>query len=236
VIEANDKIFRFASLANYTLKQRVLIRAADLAFYIAIKTLGLLTRFEVRGQENLDSILSAGKQPIYSFWHDRIFLGTYFFRNRGIVVLTSQSFDGEYITRFIQRFGYGAVRGSSSQGGPQALVEMIKTMRGGHPMAFAVDGPRGPRYETKAGPVLLAKKTGNPILPFVVEPRHYWKVSSWDKMQIPMPFSKALMAIGKPIYVDPQSDEADVSMKLTELQHSLKELTAVTKKWREDGG
>jgi hypothetical protein len=196
--------------------------------------LGLLTRFEVCGQENLDNIISAGKQPIYSFWHDRIFLGTYYFRNRGIVVLISQSFDGEYIARFSQRFGYGAIRGSSSQGGSRALVEMVNTMQNGHPTAFAVDGPRGPRYEAKVGPVLLAKKTGNPILPFVVEPRHYWTISSWDKMQLPVPLSNALMAIGKPIYVDPQSDEAEVSLKLTELQHALEELTAETKKWRED--
>lgn len=232
MIEANNKIYHFASLANYTLRQRVLIRGADLAFHYAIKALGLLTRFEVRGQENLDNIISAGKQPIYSFWHDRIFLGTYYFRNRGIVVLISQSFDGEYIARFIQRFGYGAIRGSSSQGGSRALVEMVNTMQNGHPTAFAVDGPRGPRYEAKAGPVLLAKKTGNPILPFVFEPRRYLTVNSWDKMQIPIPFARALLTIGKPIYVNAESDEKAVALKLDELQGSLDELTREAREWR----
>src|SRR5205814_1528691 len=118
-------------------------------------------------------------------------------RKRGIVVLTSKSFDGEYIARFIQRFGYGAIRGSSSRGGSRAIVEMIKAMRRGLPTAFTVDGPRGPKYEVKAGPVFLAKKTGNPIMPFVIEPRSCWTTRSWDKMHNPKPFTRALTIIGE---------------------------------------
>ena len=79
---------------------------------------------------------SAGRQPIYTFWHDCIFLSTYYWRQRGIVVMTSQSFDGEYIARFIQRFGFGAARGSSTRGATGALVEMVRLMRAGCPTAF----------------------------------------------------------------------------------------------------
>ena len=233
VTEQNDKLFRFAPLSGYTSKERISIRAADAAFYLCIRLLGMSTRFEVRGIENLQAIETAGKLPIYSFWHDRILLGTWFFRNRGIVVLTSQSFDGEYIARFIQRFGYGAIRGSSSRGGARALVEMIKSMRRGHPMAFPVDGPRGPRYVAKPGPLILAKKSGNPLMPFVFEPKRFWAVNSWDKMQIPRPFGKALLTIGKPIYVGRDLDDAGLEAKRKEFQNSLDDLVLEARNWRE---
>jgi lysophospholipid acyltransferase (LPLAT)-like uncharacterized protein len=229
--EQMEKAFEFAPLSEYSLKKRVMIRLADLTFFLSIKTLGSLSRFEVRGGEHLGAIEAAGKLPIYTFWHDRIFLSTYFWRHRNIVVMTSQSFDGEYIARFIQRFGYGSIRGSSSRGGSRALFEMIKTMRTAHPTAFTVDGPRGPRYEAKLGPVILAKKTGNPMLPFVVEPRKFWTVKSWDKMQIPKPFTRALTIIGAPIYVEPDANDADIESKLSELQHSLDDLVNQGKEW-----
>ncbi|MEP6704168.1 MAG: lysophospholipid acyltransferase family protein, partial [Acidobacteriota bacterium] len=161
----------------------MLIRVADRVFYLAIKFIGRTIRWEIDGQESLDAITAAGRQPIYCLWHDRIFAGTYFLRDRGIVVITSQSLDGEYIARFLKRFGFGTVRGSSSRGGVKALVEMIRYMRLGLPMAFTVDGPRGPRYVAKTGPIVLAKKTGNPILPFGVECSSFWTVNSWDRMQ-----------------------------------------------------
>lgn len=229
--EPKDPVYQFAPLSEYSLKERVMIRLADLAFFVAIKVTGAMARFEVEGLENLDAIEKAGKLPIYTFWHDRIFLSTYFWRRRGIVVLTSKSFDGEYIARFIQRFGYGAIRGSSSRGGSKALVEMIKAMRRGLPMAFTVDGPRGPKHEVKSGPVFLAKKTGNPILPFVIEPKNFWTTRSWDKMHIPKPFTRALTIVGEPIYVDQDADEAEVETKLTELQRSLDSLVERGRQW-----
>ena len=228
-----DRIFSFVPLTDYSFKKRLSIRLADVAFYAAIRFLGATVKFEVEGMENLTSISDTCKLPIYAFWHDRIFLSTYFFRKRKIVVMTSKSFDGEYIARFIQRLGYGAIRGSSSRGGSKALVKMIKAMRNGLAMAFTVDGPRGTKYEAKAGPILLAKKTGNPILPFVVEPQKFWTAKSWDKMHIPKPFTKALVSIGKPIYVSASAGDEETSLKLSELQRSLDELVKRGRVWRE---
>jgi lysophospholipid acyltransferase (LPLAT)-like uncharacterized protein len=232
VTDRDTYLYDFASLDGYRAKDRIGIRLASLAFYLVIKVLGSLTRVEVVGFENFDAIGAAGKLPIISFWHDRIFLGTYVWRDRGIVVMTSKSFDGEYIARFIQRFGYGAIRGSSSRGGIKALMEMISFMRKGYSMALTVDGPRGPRHKAKPGPVYLAKKTGNPIMPFVIQPKHFWTVNSWDKMQIPMPFTSAVMIIGKPIYVDPKSSGAEFEAKLNELQTVLDDLTKRSNEWR----
>lgn len=213
-----------ADLSAYTFKQRLLIRAADLAFFLLIKFIGATTRFHVEGWEHWQAATANGRQPIYTFWHDRIMLATYFWRQRGIVVMTSRSFDGEYIARFIQRFGYGASRGSSSRGGVGALVEMVRLMRAGRPTAFTIDGPRGPRHEAKMGAVLLAKKTGCPVLPFTVNAAHYYAAPSWDRFQVPRPFTRARVRIAPPIYVPADASEELLNAKRAELQRALDEL------------
>ncbi|HEX8736231.1 MAG TPA: lysophospholipid acyltransferase family protein [Pyrinomonadaceae bacterium] len=227
------EVYEFASLAGYSFRQRCLIRAADLAFYFLINFIGKTVRFELEGWENFEAIERAGRVPIYTFWHNRIFLGTYFFRRRGIVVITSQSFDGEYIARFIQRFGYGAARGSSTRGGVAALVEMIRLMREGLPMGFTIDGPKGPKYVAKIGACLLAKKTGNPLMPFAVEAEKFWRLKSWDNLQIPKPFSRARLIINEPIYVPADAGDEVLENKRQELQKSLDELVLRGKQWRE---
>jgi lysophospholipid acyltransferase (LPLAT)-like uncharacterized protein len=231
VAEQNDKLFRFASLEKYSLWQRTMIRLADLAFYSFISILGATLRIEIDGQEHLDAILDAGKVPIFTFWHDRILLFTYKFRGQGAVVMTSRSFDGEYIARFIQRFGYGAIRGSSSRGGSRALVEMIKAMRDGHAMAFTLDGPRGPRHKAKPGPVMLAKQSGNPILPTVSAARRYWTLNSWDRLQIPVPFTKAIIIGAEPLYVNPNASDNELAGSLAVLQQKLDLLTEKANEW-----
>jgi lysophospholipid acyltransferase (LPLAT)-like uncharacterized protein len=233
--KTNDSVARaysFASLADYSLKDRFIIKAADLAFFVLIRLICLTIRWQVAGEEHFASISRTGHLPIYTFWHNRIFLGTYFFRNRRIVVMTSRSKDGEYIARFIQRFGYGAVRGSSTRGAVGALVEMVKLMRAGCPAGFSIDGPKGPKYVAKMGAVLLSKKTGNPVLPFSLTPAKRWEINSWDKLQIPMPFTKALVEFSAPIYVAKDADEKMLETKQKELQWALDDVTARGEEWR----
>jgi lysophospholipid acyltransferase (LPLAT)-like uncharacterized protein len=219
------RAYSFANLSGYSFRDRWLIRAANLAFFILIKVIGSTVKFEVEGWENWEAASRDGKIPIYTFWHNRVFLSTYFWQRRRIVVMTSRSFDGEYIARFIQRFGYGAARGSSTRGATGAIVEMIRLMRAGCPTAFTIDGPKGPRYVAKMGAVLLAKKTGNPILPFTIAADRFWEAKkSWDRSQIPKPFSRALVLIAPPIYVPADADEALLNSKRDELQNSLDEL------------
>lgn len=219
---------RFESLAGYPFLERVVIRLADLGFYAIISILGRTIRWKTEGLEHLETVSSEGRAPIYCLWHNRLFAGTYFLRGRGIVVITSKSRDGEYIARFLKRFGFGTVRGSSSRGGVKALVEMIRLMRKGVPMAFTVDGPRGPRYEAKSGAVLLAKKTGNPMVPFSVECERHWTVGSWDGLQIPKPFTRARFIVADPIYVDADVNEDGLESKRIELQNSLMKLVDTT--------
>lgn len=221
VPDDNENVYRFAPLSAYTLKQRVLIRLADWAFYTAINLIGTTISFETQGSENIRKIRDEGKLPVYATWHDQIFLGTFYLRRRGIVFLTSQSFDGEYIARFLKRFGFGVIRGSSTRGGAKGLVKMIRGMNAGLEMGFTVDGPKGPRHEVKLGVILLAKKTGNPILPFMVQPRKYWALNSWDRLQIPRPFTRAVMTFGRPIEVAHDAGEEEIENIRTALQREL---------------
>lgn len=233
VEESVERAYRFADLSAYPLKKRLMIRAADLAFYFLIKLIGLTARFEVIDWHNHDRATTDGGLPIYTFWHDRIFLTTYWWRKRRIVVMTSQSFDGEYIARFIQRFGYGAVRGSSSRGAVGAVVEMARLMRAGCTTAFTIDGPKGPPYVAKMGAVLLAKKSGHPIMPVTMTLKRYWTVPSWDSFQIPKPFTRARVYVAPPIRVPADADEELLQAKRDELQAALDDLNRRGDAWRD---
>jgi lysophospholipid acyltransferase (LPLAT)-like uncharacterized protein len=220
-----DRAYSFADLAAYSFTDRLQIRAADLLFFLLINLIGRTIKFEIEGWEHWEAASSDGKLPIYTFWHNRVFLATYFWRRRRIVVMTSKSFDGEYIARFIQRFGYGAARGSSTRGATGAVIEMVRLMRAGCPMAFTIDGPKGPKYVAKMGAVLLAKKTGNPILPFTISTDRFWEArKSWDGFQVPRPFTRARVHIAAPIFVRPDADDTELQAKRDELQRALDEL------------
>jgi lysophospholipid acyltransferase (LPLAT)-like uncharacterized protein len=216
--ESADRLYSFADLSPYTLRQRVTIRAAGLLLYGLIRVIGATLRFEVKGWENF----TEAEPLVYCFWHNRIPAATYFWRHRGIVVMSSRSFDSEYIARFIQRFGYGAARGSSTRGGKAALIQMIRAVREGKSAAFTVDGPRGPLYEAKPGAVTLAAKSGAALLPFSISLDKCWRLPSWDRIEIPKPFARAIVVIGQRIYV--RDGEDDQEAKHRELQQALDEL------------
>ena len=219
---------------SFTAWQRFQIAVAAWAGRLAIACIGRSMRWQVFGWENYVAAKDAGKGVIFTFWHREIFSATWFWRNRGIVVMTSQNFDGEYIARIIQKHGYGAARGSSSKGGAAALKEMIRATRDGRDTAFTIDGPRGPRFVAKAGSVLLAKATAASILCFHIAVESAWVFrKSWDQTEIPLPFSRAAIFIAPPIRVGRDAGPAEQESKLAELQRSLEELMRKGKDWRE---
>jgi lysophospholipid acyltransferase (LPLAT)-like uncharacterized protein len=140
-----------------------------------------------------DGSLSEGVSSplgIYCFWHRCVIPVAYRYRNRKIAVMTSRSFDDEYMARIIKKFGFEAVRGSSSRGAVEALMGMKQNLARGNPVAFTSDGPRGPVYLAKPGQILLAKKTGRWIVCFHFAVERAWVLNSWDRMIIPKPFSR----------------------------------------------
>ncbi len=178
--------------------------------YRAIAALGATLRWKTEGLGQFDAIAAAGHQPIMAFWHGRILPATYYFRNRGIVVITSSNFDGEWIAGIIERFGFGTSRGSSSRGGARALLQLSRDLAAGRPAGFTVDGPRGPARVSQPGAVWLAKASGHPVLPFHLEADRFWELGSWDRTQIPKPFSTVAISVGEPFYVPREANEQEI--------------------------
>lgn len=196
--------------------------AAIAAFgYPIIAALGGTFRWQAEGEEHVQAVAASGRQPILALWHGRILPATIYFRDRGVVAITSQNFDGEWIARIMQRFGYSQARGSTSRGGGRALRQLRREMDEGRPAAFTVDGPRGPAYEAQPGAVWLAKATGNPVLPFHIEAARFWTTRSWDRAQVPKPWSRVAIVIGAPIEVPGDADGPTIEQKRTELEQSL---------------
>jgi lysophospholipid acyltransferase (LPLAT)-like uncharacterized protein len=203
--------------------QAALISAAG---YPIAAALGSTFRWRAEGAEHYQEVIDTGRRPIMAFWHGRILPATVYFRRRGIVVITSENFDGEWIAGIIERFGYGTARGSTSRGAVKALVRLKRDMAAGKPAAFTLDGPRGPVQVAQPGAVWLAKATGNPIVPFHIEADRHWTAHSWDRTQIPKPWARVAIAIGKPMQVAADSREPDLEQARVDLEGRLRSLEA----------
>jgi lysophospholipid acyltransferase (LPLAT)-like uncharacterized protein len=227
-----DRVYSVSDISHYRIVDKLIIRAADLLLYGVIRVLCSTLRWEVYGRENLDRVLAGGHRPILTFWHVGIVSATWFWRNRGIVVMSSVSRDAEYTGRVIKRFGYGTARGSATRGGGRALSEMARCLANGMEVAFTIDGPRGPAYVAKPGAVTLARHSAHPILPFHIAVKSCVELPSWDRLQIPLPFTKAACFIGQPIYVARDETSEEVSAKQVTLQSILDNLRGEGERWR----
>jgi lysophospholipid acyltransferase (LPLAT)-like uncharacterized protein len=229
------RVYEFTELSEYNRRQRLDIYLADLFFYLLIRLISLTMGWQVEGAEHLDSIYQSGHRAIFTFWHSCIFSATYVWRKRGIVVMSSQRKDGEFTSRFIKRFGYGTSRGSSTRGAGRALAEMTECLSNDMDTAFTIDGPKGPAYIAKPGAVTLARHSGQAILPFHVAVRRYIELPSWDRLQIPLPFTRARTFIGEPIYVSRQASSEEVAASQAAVQKALDELRHKGELWRTGG-
>ena len=165
-----------------------------------------------------------GQNVIYAFWHGRQFLLFHSHRDTGIVIPASESRDGEIQAGVLKRFGFNVVRGSSKRKGERALLGMVEGLRKGLDVAIAVDGPRGPIYEAKQGVTYLAGKLNKPIVPVATGAERFWILeNTWEKLLLPVPFSRAVVMYGEPIMVHGTSVE-ELESKRKALEASLNEL------------
>lgn len=201
--------------------KRFQVAAIAAVGYPLINALGHTLRWRTEGLPHLDAIRASGRQPVMAFWHGRILPATFYFRRRGIVVITSENFDGEWIARIIERFGYGTARGSTSRGARKAMLQLVKDMKAGKAAGFTVDGPRGPARVAQAGAIWLASATGNPVLPFHLEASSHWSLKSWDATQIPKPFSTVALVVGEPFDVRKDASNDDLERSRQELERRL---------------
>ncbi len=190
---------------------------------VLIGIVGLTWRFEVIAEEGVTPVLF-GERPgpeIYCFWHQGVLPCTVYFRHSRAVILISRSFDGELITRILKMFGFDAVRGSSSRGGREGLLGLKHTLESGHTAIFTADGPLGPIYQTKMGPIKLAQISGAPIGAFHLEPEHAWTMRSWDRFLVPKPFTRIVVSWAQWTHVPADFPDGELETKRKELNDAL---------------
>jgi lysophospholipid acyltransferase (LPLAT)-like uncharacterized protein len=209
-----------SGLRQFTLRQRIALSIITAIGYWFIRLIGPTLRicvsFEDGAQHALDD-----RPYIASFWHSCIIPSAYIFRDWGIRVITSASYDGEYIARIIHKFGFTAVRGSSSRNAVAALLGLRRALDDGWTVAFTLDGPRGPRHKVKPGPVALGRASGLALTTFHAAIDKGIVLNSWDKMVIPLPFARVLVRVGRLIRVPADASDDDLQRYTAELQATL---------------
>lgn len=200
--------------------------------FTVARVLGPTLRYEVLGWDKVEEVNASGKRCIFTFWHRAIFGALWWARNRGIVVMNSTNFDGQWTRKVIEWLGYGTAQGSSTRGGLRGLAVMAQRLDEGRDVAFTIDGPRGPRFVAKPGPVMLARRTGCPILVFHagLERAHTF-AKTWDLFQLPYPFSRAVMVFAPPIYVPADAGRETLAQKHEEMQGELERVRTLAESW-----
>jgi lysophospholipid acyltransferase (LPLAT)-like uncharacterized protein len=209
------------SVRTFSLRERLQLFLITWAGYLFIRLIGPTLRYQAELEPGARSDGLNAQTGIWCFWHRSVIPAAWRFRDKRIAVMTSRSFDGEYIARIIGKFGFGAVRGSSSRGAVGALLGMRRELELGHPVAFTIDGPRGPRYVAKPGPILLAKKTGFPVSCFFLAAERAWILNSWDRMIIPRPFSRVTLHVSSPIFVPADASDEQMAALHQQMQEAL---------------
>src|SRR5271156_1817552 len=202
---------------RFTLRQRIVLRIIIAAGYWFIRLIGPTLRLSVSREEDAEKTLDE-RPLITSFWHACIIPSTYIFRDFGIRVMSSNSYDGEYMGRIIRKFGFVAVKGSSSRNAVRALLGLRRALQEGWTVAFSIDGPRGPRHKVKPGPVALARSSGVPLTMYHMAVDRAWVLNTWDRLIIPKPFSRVLMRFGTLIPVPNEARDEDLERYEQQLQ------------------
>ena len=217
---------RTAAEPGFSLRQRLLLPLIAAAGALLVRLLCATVRY--RNSAEPGGPLDANERPmIWAFWHRCLLVATHRFQKRDIAVLTSRSFDGEVISRIIGKFGYLAVRGSSRRGALGAVLGARRELERGRAVAFTVDGPLGPLYEAKPGPVVLSRLTGVKVIAFHIAVERAWTLGTWDRMIVPKPFSRAFVHFSTPMLVPAAADEPQMEGWRRELQLTLEHVRDV---------
>jgi lysophospholipid acyltransferase (LPLAT)-like uncharacterized protein len=212
--------------------RRIQIPVIAAAVYTAIRLLGPTLRYEVLGWQHAERVYAAKQQCIWSFWHRVIIPIVWWRRNHGVVIMNTTAFDGQWTRKVIEWLGFGTAQGSSSRGGLRGLAVMAKRLGEGVDCGFTIDGPRGPRYIAKPGPVMLARKTGCPVMVFHIGvDRGKTFEKTWDHFLLPMPFARAAILFAPPIYVPPDANPEILEAKHAEMQRELERVRDIAESW-----
>jgi lysophospholipid acyltransferase (LPLAT)-like uncharacterized protein len=206
---------------RFSFTQRIALWIVPRLAALVLAIIGVTLRFTIIAEEGAIPATPPAK-GIFCFWHRCTLACGWYFRKFRCSILISRSFDGELIARTLGLLGYESVRGSSSRGGAAGLLALEDALAGGMPVVFTADGPRGPIYETKIGPVKLAQMTGEAIGCFYLLPQRAWVLNSWDRFMIPKPFSRVAVSWARPVAAPAkEAGAAELETKRLELNEAL---------------
>ena len=212
--------------------RRIQIPVIAAVVYSVIRVLGPTLRFEVLGRANAERMWGAKQPCIWAFWHRCIVPIAWYGRGRGIVIMNTTAFDGQWTRKVIEWLGFGTAQGSSSRGGLRGLAVMSQRIREGLDCGFTIDGPRGPRYVAKVGPVLLARMTGAPILVLHVGVERGKTIEkTWDHFCLPSLFTRAILIGSPPIFVPQDADPETIKARHEEMQKALERVRDIAEGW-----
>ena len=214
-------------MLNKKTKQKLLRFVGMYLLYYILVLLIKTLRVETENSKNIENDQKEKNNFVLAFWHGTMLLPWYYHRNRNFSALVSQSKDGEILTRLLKRWNYTVIRGSSNMGGKEALDLLLRESAKGKNIAITPDGPKGPVFEMKAGAVVCAKKNRIPLYLLGVRYSKKYILKSWDKFEIPKPFSKVLLVYSDPKFIDPGFDYDETSSLIKEYE---KELISLQKK------
>jgi lysophospholipid acyltransferase (LPLAT)-like uncharacterized protein len=192
----------------------------------ALRLLAKTVRIEYRDAQPLFDAWERGEKVIVAFWHNRVLLMPLPYRGEQMCIMNSQHRDGQIASRTLARWGIRSVQGSATRGGVRGFLALLAAFRRGCDLAVVPDGPRGPRYVAKPGVIHLARATGARIFPATYAAQWKRQLRSWDRLLIPLPFSRVAFVIGAPIVVDRRSDDGEVERKRLELESALNQITS----------
>jgi len=202
----------------YTLKQRIALAVVPRLASMAICCLGVTLRYRDICEPGAVAGYDTPPPIVYALWHRCLLACAWRFRNHGVTILISRSFDGELVARTVERLGFIAIRGSSSRDGTAGLRNLYRAYLDGHYCAITADGPRGPAMVAKPGVTQLAKLAGATVSAFYIHPERAWQLRSWDRFLIPRPFSRVTVSWTRPVPADLSAVQAalDLSVQLAE--------------------
>jgi len=203
-----------------------LVPVAALLVTGVLLLLKITTRKRIENGDVLFAHWARGEQVILAFWHEQLVMMPFPYRGRRVCIMVSRHRDGELIARATRPLKIESVRGSSTRGWASALRGMLRSYREGADLAFAPDGPRGPRLVAKSGVVQMAKATGAPIMPVAAAARWCVRLGSWDRLILPLPGSRIVYVAGEPIRVSSGAGPAAVEGARATLEHELARITA----------
>jgi lysophospholipid acyltransferase (LPLAT)-like uncharacterized protein len=209
-----------------SVRERFEMVALSIVGSVVIRCLGYSWRISDVGRESVARAREHFPNVIYAFWHGRLLPLSFTHRNRAIQVLASEHRDGERLGQVIRRLGFGHVRGSSTRGGTRAILDLVEKLKAGFDLGITVDGPRGPKYVVKPGPIQIAKMSGAAVVPITTASKRHKTFTSWDAFELPYPFTEVIVRRGEPVIVPSDADADMIEEKRLELE---RELNAITK-------